>query len=251
MNDPTNHLLMKLFDLYQWGDPDEGFYQSGISSSEIEEMHRSGILDNLYHTRPVINYSEEECHYVPDGADEKLQDNLFDLLGVYQILTFKKEGTIFLYESCIKRVGLRFFAQIGSTLRMSRSYCIDMVREIVLWHELGHWITHWMPGKDRNRWNTKSYDYNKESKDVYEGLAQIFVQFAIQQIDEDKTRNDYQRMFHYLLQNQEACYYRYNDIMRHPKFSWNKLLGAITMLRILNNPDDVTFEYLLNNLIEI
>ena len=125
---------------------------------------------------------------------------------------------------------------------------IDIVREIVLWHELGHWITHWMPGKNGHRWDTRSYDYNYSTKDVHEGLAQAFTLYAIINIEDNHLRNEYQQVFHYILRNQAPCYHKHYDIINHENFNWKRMLNGISMLRIIEKPGGVTFDYLLKNM---
>jgi len=248
INDPVEHLLMTLYTMYQWGEPAEKSSWKGISHSAVTQAKNPDVEETTYQPRPTVIFSEEKCPFAMPVEINKLPENLFDLLGAYQVKNYNTKGTIFLYEACIQEIGLLFYINAGRVLRMSRSYCINLVREIVLWHQLGHWITHWMPGKDHNRWNRKSYLYNDMSKDVHEALAQVFVQFAIQHIEDDNKRNHFQIIFHYLLHKQQKYYSLYNQLLKHPRFGWNNLLGAITMLRILENPEDVTIEYLLNNL---
>lgn len=248
INDPVDHLLMTLFTVYQWGEPVEKYSQKGIPHSAVSQAKNIGQAVTTYYLRPTIIFLEEKFPFAMPVEIDKLPENLFDLLGAYQMKSYDSEGTIFLYEARIHEIGLLFYINAGRVLRMSRSYCINQVREIVLWHQLGHWITHWMPGKDHNRWNRKSFLYNDMSKNVHEALAQVFVQFAIQHIEDDNKRNHFQIIFHYMLHKQQKCFYQYSKLFKHPRFGWNNLLGAITMLRILENPEDVTIEYLLNNL---
>lgn len=251
INDPVEHLLTTLRTVYKWGEPAEMSSQNGNLYSAITQAKKTEGEERTYQSRPTIIYSDKKCDYAIQLEINKLPDNLFDLLGAYRVKSYDTEGTIFLYEARIHEIGILFYKNAGRVLRMSRSYCVNLVREIVLWHQLGHWITHWMPGKDHNRWYGKSFLYNDMSKDVHEALAQVFVQFAIQHIEDDNRRNHFQIIFHYMLHKQQNCFYLYNQLLKHPGFGWKNLLGAITMLRILENPEEVTMEYLMNNLMPI
>lgn len=246
--DPVDHLLMPFYKIYQWGEPAEKPSQNGNPLSTISKAKNTGLNEETYHARPTIIYTNEKGPFTTQIEMNKLPDNLFDLLGEYQVKSYNTEGTIFLYETGIHEIGLLFYKNVGRVLKMSRSYCVDLVREIVLWRGLGHWITHWMPGKDHNRWNRKSYLYDEITNEVHESLALVFVQFAILHIEDDNRRNHFQIFYHLMLQKQQKDFYMYNQILKHPRFGWNNLLGAITMLRILENPKEVKFKYLLENL---
>jgi len=247
MKDPVDHLLLGLYEKFNWGDP-YGILENKDTMMIMEELD---LHPKSYHARPLITYSNQECSMNFGCRYESLPENLFEILGEYRVKKYDQEGEIMIYEDCIQTFGLMYYEHFGKLMRKPRQYCVNLVREIVLWHELGHWITHWMIGNDQKRWNSRSFQFNNLSKDIHEGLAQSFVQYAIITHEDEQLRNDFQLLFHFLLINQEACYYRYNDLMRDPSFSWEKLMGGITMLRILENPDEVTFEYLLNNLIPV
>ena len=250
-NDPVDHLLMTLYTMYQWGEPAENSSRNGILHSAETQARNDGLTEETFPARPPIKFLEKECPFIMVVEIYQLPDNLFDLLGKYQVESYDAEGTIFLYKSCINKIGELFHNSIGKKMGMEQNYYVDLVREIVIWHQLGYWITHWMPGKDHHRWNVKSYRYDDKSKEVHEALAMAFVQFAILHIEDDNRRNHYQILFYYMLDNQQKLYYLYNQLLKHPRFGWNTLLGGITMLRILENPDEVTFEYLLDNLTAI
>jgi hypothetical protein len=251
MKDPADHLLMSLYKNFGWGDPYDCQNSCPGNNFTIIEMEERCMFPESYHARPEIVYSEDECKIKLIDKLDPWPENLFEVLGEYRIVRYDRQGTIFINEDCIREFGLIFYNHFGKILKKQRQYFINLVREIVLWHELGHWITHWMPGKDKHRWASASFRYNEKTRIIHEGLAQIFTQYAILTLDDERLRNDYQLLFHYILLNQSACYYKYQEIMNHPKFSWNNLLGGITMLRILEKSEEVTFEYLLNNMMPI
>lgn len=241
--DPVDHLLLTLHNEYGWGDPYEKIKDpdKGKTHKYMEDM---GMIDPTYYSRPSIESTDENCQFKVEDWPE----NLFDLLGKYVVKSFDEEGKIILYEKCINEVGLQYYDEIGHKSRKGRQFYINIVREIVQWHELGHWITHWMKGKDGHRWDSKSYDYNYATKDVHEGLAQAFTQYAIFNLEDIHLRNEYQQVFHYLLRNQAPCYHKHYDIINNSRFSWVRMMGGISMLRILDSHEEVNFEYLLKNM---
>jgi hypothetical protein len=216
MKDPIDHLLLKIHEDHCFGEPSE---------------------------KPKITYSKVPCSF---KMDNDWPDNLFDLLGSYKVKVPMKEGRIILYEDCISKFGLIFYETFGKTIGKSRQFCINLICEIVLWHELGHWITHWMPGRDKNKWNTKSY--NSGSIDVHEGLAQLFTHYAIINIKDNKLRTNYLLLFSLMLQNQAPCYHKFLDILGHKKFGWNQCFTALTMIRIVEKADEATMDYFIKHL---
>jgi hypothetical protein len=242
MQNPTDHLLLKINEDHCWGDP---LNHPEFDHETLKSVTDLGMTPLEYFGKPEIIYSEEPCTH---QIDNDWPHDLFDVLGIYQVEDPIKEGSIILYEVCIRKFGLIFYEAFGKTTGHTSQFCIDMVRNIVLWHEQGHWITHWMPGRDENRWNTKSYNYNSGTKDVHEGLAQLFTHYAIINIDDISLRTDYLLLFSFMLQNQAPCYHKFLDILGHKKFGWNQCFTALTMIRIVEKADEVTMDHFMKNL---
>jgi len=247
MTNPADHLLLKISKNHGWGEPHKSF-EIDEQTKTMKTMINLGMLPEEYLPKPEIIYSSDTCKFLfPEKIDE-WPDNLFDLLGLYEVYDPKKEGRIILYEECIKNLGLIYYNMIGKYLGQSRQFCINMVREIVLWHELGHWITHWMPGSDGYRWNNSTYMYDGYgTNDLHEGLAQLLVFYSVINIDEYKNQSDYFLMFDFMIRKQAPCYHKHIDIMNHGNFSWNGILRALTILRITED-HNITLDYLLGNL---
>ncbi|MBU2652275.1 MAG: hypothetical protein KKA81_15200 [Bacteroidetes bacterium] len=266
LQDPVDHLLMSLHNNFGWGDPFEVFdkmdEESNAESADenlptyhetIKYMNENDMLQQKYHSRPGIHYKKDECSYNFSKENEgPWPDNLFDLLGKYIVDRYDEEGKIYLFEDCISKVGEKYFIESGLNLKKGKQYFINIVREIVLWHELGHWITHWMTGNDNCRWNlTESYIINGSTKDTHEGLAQAFTFYAIIKIYDQNQRNNYLQVFNYMLRDQASCYHKHYEIMNHPNFSWKGLLRGIKMLRIKENPEQVTIDNLVSEMPKI
>lgn len=261
MNDnAVNHLLLALYKNFKWGDPYEIFDHgnnnpdksaaSNIRSErdDMENLVSIGLIPDRYYTSPEIVYSERDCS-IDFYNSEMWPKNLFDVLGEYIVKERSQQGLIFIYEKCVEDFGIMVYRDLGKKYIKSEKYCIDMVRDIVLWHELGHWITHWMKGSDGHRWNnTASYVYNEETKDLHEALAQIFAYYAMFNIYDSEKRNVYFRIFYFMLNNQGTCYQKFNKILMHPKFSWEGVLMAIVLLRIEPDYKDVQLDNFIKNM---
>ena len=242
-NNPVNHILLSLYNQHNWGDPFEKF-KNQEEIDAIKAKIEKGEIRLEYFSQPEIEYHAKNYH----NNLEECNDILFDVVGHYEIENYSKEGRIIIFEDFVQQIGLAYYNDFGFRARRGRQFYINIVREIILWHQLGHWITHWMQGSDRNRWDIKSYSFDKQTRDIHEGLAQSFTLYAIINIDDNQIRNEYQQVFHYLLKNQQNCYYKHYEIMSHPKFGWKAMLNGLIMLRINCDSKDNTFDYLIQNM---
>jgi len=247
MTDPIDHLLLKLYENHGWGTP----YKTNESEedSDLKTLISAGLLPLTYWNKPKVVYSTDECTLRVSEESADWPENLLDLLGVYQANGPDKEGWIIIFEECVSKFGLIYFNMAGIHLGQSRQTCINMVREIVLWHELGHWISHWMTDNNGHRWNPNSYHHDYGSKGVHEGLAQVFTTYAILNIDENQKRAEYLLLFNFMLLRQAPCYHIHLEILNHINYSWTGFLRSLVMLRILENSEEVNLEYLLDNLV--
>lgn len=247
MTNPADHLLLKLSKNHGWGEPHKSF-EIDEQTKTIKEMINLGMLPEEYLPKPEIIYSSDTCNFLfPEKIDD-WPDNLFDLLGLYEIPDPNKEGRIILYEEYIDKLGLIYYNMLGKFFSQTRPYCINMIREIVIWHELGHWITHWMLGSDGYRWEYSRFIKGLVNTNLHEGLAQLFAYYAILNIEEKEKKSNYLLMFDFMLRKQALCYHKHIDIINHKNFSWTGILKALTVLRIVEDVRNITLEYLLSNL---
>lgn len=225
---PQDYLLFKIYENYGWGDP-FGYEKSPDKAWENEELNKI-LYQNRYWTKPEMEHSEKECEWlIPGGFD--LPGNIFDLLGEYRCVDVKEEGKIILYEKCIRRFGLMYYEGYGKFMHYARQYCIDLVREIVIWHELGHWITHWMPDKAGKRWDAGSYSVNSQNISFHEGLAQLFTFYALLHYECPERQSDYMSVFQCMLRNQDPHYHGHILILQNRNFSWNGVFRALQAIR--------------------
>lgn len=248
------NLLNNIYENFGWGEkPVDRLKKSGTlkecSDSAAESFLDLNLLKCPSHPEPKITRSRKACTFV----DFDNKEEIFDLLGEYRPI--KKatliEGEIILYEGCIKEFGIRFYKLIGKTiLHLSRQNCIDMVREIVQYHELGHWITHWMPDKQGCRWNSEIFwENNTDAKELREGLAQIFTYYAMINTDKgEKHRSNLIFLFEFMLKGQAPCYHKHLDILCNKNFSWDGCFAALSAVRKEVNINSINLNFFLKKI---
>ncbi len=208
--------------------------ENGITDEDITMLFNSfDYLSGGNKTDPPTNFfiipskidiSNEPCRY-------KNHDNIFDLLGVYQNDGVSAEGKIILYKICIEEYAKEFFSKYSSNSfvgLISEDDCSDMLYKIVFWHELGHWITHWMLDTKELRWDDRFWWLTPNPNELLEGLAQVIAYFFILN-DSDSIRLKF--MFENLLVGQSNPYHKHIDIMKHGNFSWKNLFIAMEQIR--------------------
>jgi hypothetical protein len=249
-------LIYKLEENYSWGEKPD----ADNMIEELKKLEDIGLLGESAHQPiPEIIISEEDCELWNEGENRESNihfdkepeidfskfDNIFDLLGIYNYDNPTVEGKIILYEKCIMKFGQYFHSKIGGPiLNLKESDCIHRVLEIVLWHELGHWVTHWMLDKDDKRWNSGTFIYNKSTFDLHEGLAELFTYYAI--TNTQKENLHYGLLFEFMQIGQSACYHKHHEILSHKNFSWENVLNAIQVLRKVEDRNQINLETFLS-----
>jgi len=205
-------------------------FEFGKYNKELK-YEGAGAIDELfgpimahYELPDSIEISDDECVFMNE-------EDIFDRLGCYKKQEgIDKEGKIILYKKCIESFGTRFFEQNRHLLSFaSLTDCINMVYKIVLWHEFGHWITHWMSDSKGNKWNDTFWYLKPNPNDLLEGLAQLFTYYAILN-DADVKKLKF--LFEFMLLGQCAPYHKHIEIMKHSKFSWENSFKALEKVRL-------------------
>lgn len=150
---------------------------------------------------------------------ETLKDDIWDydnILGYY----VAEEKTIVLLEQGI--------SQCSNSIGVNK----QILRSVVLAHELGHYITH-----AHESFNTLCYDtdlFNKSSADVLESFAQIFTVWATM------LSSEYRKVFDTLLRYQSGPYQVFMDKKYCSDYgglySQKQLLESLDGLRLLSVP---------------
>ena len=188
-----------------------------------------------------LEISNNPCRY-------KNHDNIFDILGVYKNDDIESEGKIILYRICIEEYAKEYYNNHSNNRNLgliSEEDCSDMLFKIIFWHEMGHWITHWMLDNDEFRWDDRFWELKPNPNDLLEGLAQaITYYFIINDTDFKRLKI----MFEYLLLGQPTPYHKHIDIIKHPNFSWKNFFKALEQIRQETTQDLATYLRLLVSL---
>jgi len=106
--------------------------------------------------------------------------------------------------------------------RFSRS----TLENIVLIHELAHWLTHRMPGRSTRNWNLDLF--NRTETAVHEGLAQLFTWWIA-----EKTGGEFKEAFERLNSHQSAPYHVFEQ---YKQYHIHTILISLEELRKLPTP---------------
>ena len=149
-----------------------------------------------------------------ENHDEGDGSTLFDienLLGCY--IPSKQEIHLFEHgiQWCAKRL----------------SVDVDILREIVFIHELGHYMQHKMPCYKTKEWDINLYIASYSPMDLHEGWAQLMDAWVVKN---DKVYTD---VFQSLVAVQSAPYQVYKNYERD---SYHRILMSLDNLRQLDYP---------------
>lgn len=167
----------------------ELFEYNGYYFNRLPEIYYD--LSDFCNERQRIIDDEEECDIIYN----------IDYLGVY-VYQYDKEGTITLYRNRIINCAEKIAFEIG----ISEKAVIEYLRMIVLFHELGHWITHWCH-KKKQKARAKSYE--KQSVEVKEIMAQLTVVWAIMNNNGSIMNKGVNEVFNALVEKQTKVYKKF------------------------------------------
>ena len=155
------------------------FYMTKISISDsyrLPEIYEGNFLE--FKQNNLGDIRENDKILISDNVESLVSDYYGlgeyanpDFLGFY---TYSKgeEGKIFLYKDRILECSHR----ISKNLNLDYQKTISILKFIVLFHELGHWFSHWVC-KDENDINFEFF--NRLSIETIESIAQLNVLWAI------------------------------------------------------------------------
>lgn len=148
-----------------------------------------------FHT-PNIKLTEKDCN-------KNIAENWLDgVLGAYIYSSDSaQEGRIELHTKCLKWHAEKFEASDSNTSNMSRSRALRALTRVVLAHELGHWIHHYLDSLGCDSGYCKYFSGKPdESEIIKEAIAQYITKHALIK-DEDAMA-----LFEYILLNQDSIY---------------------------------------------
>ncbi|MEO0297321.1 MAG: hypothetical protein ABIN23_07750, partial [candidate division WOR-3 bacterium] len=110
----------------------------------------------------------------------------------------------------------------------ARRYGIEenLLRMVVLLHEIGHWITHLLPKPGASSWPTEFFI--ETSEEVKEGWAQLITYWVVDEIG-GKIKEIFEKLNNY----QSYPYKRYKDF---ENIEEEKIIDSLKILRQLNKP---------------
>ena len=187
------HLVIKLMRL---------FFECGFKDIRLPEIYWSDQLPPLKPEKKITNDKEleNEIDYLFGGGI--LYTDL--LLGVYEIIDGdQSEGRIILYSKSIKYYARKAFPSIPE------QDAIDNLKIIVLLHEIGHWIAHWLPDESNTKWGKGYWDDIEKTANFHEAWAQLMVFWVINGID------DISVCFEELATKQTVVYRKYRELSKY------------------------------------
>ena len=157
-------------------------------------------------------------------------------MGIYEASTENNsEGKIILFKNCIEQYANGFYnnreaecLQLGIN---NAEECTELVYTIVLWHELGHWVTHWMKDSLDRRWDDSFWTLTPNPNNLLEGLAQLIADYAIEIEAEIVTKKKLQFMFEKMLIGQSEPYHKHKEIQGTENYSIEICFRALELLR--------------------
>ncbi|MEM5812036.1 MAG: hypothetical protein QXG91_04865 [Candidatus Aenigmatarchaeota archaeon] len=196
------------------------FRRNGYSTAPLPKIYLS------YETPPLfVAYPELEDELEEIGRRERKEEpviprnrergrpetiSIEEVLGCY----VPAQQKIILYAR-----GINWFA---------KKYGIEenLLRMVVLLHEIGHWITHLLPKPDVSSWPTEFFI--ETSEEVTEGWAQLITYWVVDEIG-GKIKN----VFEKLNRCQSSIYHVYRNFIGE---NIDSVIGSLKELRKLNRP---------------
>ena len=168
----------------------------------------------------------------------KIRWDIDELLGLYeQNATQYKSSFSPLFE-CPKQAPQILIYERGI------KYCAketglseDILRQIIIIHELSHWAVHRLQDTKGNIWENELFD--STHKDVHEGWAQLLTYWALDYLKDTESME----VFEKLNKNQSSSYQKYKEILSRCNDK-EKILDSLISLRIIKS--GASFEDWLN-----
>ena len=192
-------------------------YSDSVLLNKLQEILSGANLTLGEMPDVYITYELPRSFKLVDNHDEE-EVNLFDtesLLGYY----IPEKQEINLME-----LGIQWCAK-------ELNIDVDLLREIVFIHELGHYMQHKMPCYQTQEWQYDLYISSYTPIDLQEGWAQLMAAWVV------KDKEDYSHVFQSLIAVQSAPYHVFKDYERDP---YRRILNSLDGLRQLGRPAKIT-----------
>jgi len=214
------------------------FYEQKVDTNHrLPEIYIGDFMEfKKKNAFPPTEEKEEEISE-HDGVDELTNP---DFLGFYQY-QYSQEGKIFLYIDRIKKCANRF----SQKLNLPYNKTLDIIKFIVLIHELGHWFTHWVCKHENDRYGLI---YNELSKETKETMAQLNVVWALNN-HKNLFAKEIRFVFYSLVDKQPLEYQQFLNIdkekghLRNEKSFTKRYTTLNRYLKIISNYDLILYDF--------
>ena len=212
-----------------------------FSSDEMKKMLwlKDLFEDNGFTVErfPEVYYDtfEKACEVWPSLKENHDEEGTPDYLGVYipdysEIkcnencdLKIVNEGVIVLFKDKI----LAYAERIDDKLAIGLSVIENSLKEVVLFHELGHWFSHWPLDNSGSNWKCRYYyDFKTEKADkiTHESFAQIIAYWC----SDGNPVNEVILRDYLTPKNTASPYYMYLELIPHSK---SDILNKLKLIR--------------------
>ena len=205
-----------------------------FSSDEMKKMLwlKDLFEDNGFNVErfPEVYYDtfEKACEVFPD-LEKVIEEGTPDYLGVYIAkkpkikceekcdLKIVNEGVIVLFKDRI----LAYAERIDGKLALGLSVIENAIKEVVLYHELGHWFSHWPLDDSGANWKC---GYDTKDKITHESYAQIIAYWCT----DGNPVNELILRDYLTPKNTASPYYMYLELIPHSK---SDILNKLKLIR--------------------
>ncbi len=205
-----------------------------FSSDEMKKMLwlKDLFEDNGFTVErfPEVYYDtfDKACEVFPD-LEKVIEEGTPDYLGVYIAkkpkikceekcdLEIVNEGIIVLFKDRI----LEYAKRIDGKLALGLSVIENAIKEVVLYHELGHWFSHWPLDDSGANWKC---GYDTKDKITHESYAQIIAYWCT----DGNPVNELILRDYLTPKNTASPYYMYLKLIPHSK---SDILNKLKLIR--------------------
>ena len=203
----------------------EVYYDTFDKACEVWDF-----LDKINHEEGTPDYLGV---YISDNTEEKCEGNCD--------LEIVNEGVIVLFKDRI----LAYAERIDGKLALGLSVIENSLKEVVLYHELGHWFSHWPLDDSGANWKC---GYDTKDKITHESYAQIIAYWC----SDGNPVNEVILRDYLTPINTASPYYMYLSLIPHSK---NDILNKLKLIRkhmgcLAILTDETAYDVLISNIID-
>lgn len=196
------------------------FAKNGFTFERFPEVYSDtyeracDVLPELRNSKFEEDTPDALAYYCPDYTQVKCNENCETLIV--------NEGFIVLFEDKI----LDFAQRINLSLEIGVNSINNALREVVLYHELGHWFSHW-PERGGENWGCRFYfnfSTNTADTKTHESLAQIIAYWAVK----GNALNEKILAEYLTPKRPDSAYREYLDLTKIPA---SEILNKLVLLR--------------------